>query len=187
MSEFLKDLLKKVKQNADSMEPPVTEGVPDDDVILEAPPPPQKRTKPGLATKPPKATVTSAKPGLVETTKPSIADIPSSPEAYIKGSSMKFELAIFDLMTSLTDGELRFYLAFIKRTYGQKPPINTCFITSRQLGAESGVTSPNSHVKILQSLEHKHLIKRLSKATGKGQASSFRVFLPSETRARRRG
>jgi len=93
---------------------------------------------------------------------------------------MRFDLDIFDVMASLTDGELRIYLAFIRWTYGQAPPKNTCTASFRQLGEASGVTSPNSHVKILHSLEEKGLIKRLSRASGKGQASSFRVFLPRE-------
>jgi hypothetical protein len=93
---------------------------------------------------------------------------------------MRFDLDIFDLMTSLTDGEMRIYLAFIRWTYGQTPPTNTCTASFRQLGEASGVTSPNSHVKILHTLEEKGLIKRLSRASGKGQASSFRIFLPRE-------
>lgn len=99
-------------------------------------------------------------------------------EVEITQNFMRFDLDIFELLPTLSEGEIRIYLDFIRRSYGQSPPCNTCFITRRNLGNTAGVTSPNAQVTIIQRLEQKGLIKRMSTAQGKNQASKFRVFLP---------
>jgi hypothetical protein len=126
-------------------------------------------------------------PGSLQGTAPArLPHPPSIPvqteheEVEITDNYMRFDLDIFDLLRILSEGELRIYLDFVRRSYGQSPPRNTCSVTRRKIGATAGVASPNAQVTVIQRLEQKGLIKRLSTATGKNQASKFRVFLPSE-------
>jgi hypothetical protein len=111
---------------------------------------------------------------------PSTIPVEEEQEVEITQNFMRFDLDIFGLLPTLSEGELRIYLDFVRRSYGQSPPRNTCFVTRRKIGDTAGVSSPNAQVTIIQRLEHKGLIKRISTAQGKNQASKFRVFLPCE-------
>ena len=121
-------------------------------------------------------------PGTVPATIPDTSTIPveEEQEVHITQNFMRFDLDIFYILPTLSDGELRIYLDFVRRSYGQSPPRNTCFVTRRRIGNTAGVASPNAQVTIIQRLEQKGLIKRISTAQGKNQASQFRVFLPCE-------
>jgi len=124
--------------------------------------------------------------GILEGTVPHRIPVPPTipvedgDEVQITQNFMRFDLDIFELLPTLSEGEIRIYLDFIRRSYGQSPPLNTCLITRRKLGDTAGVTSPNAQVTIIQRLEQKGLIKRISTAQGKNQSSKFRVFLPCE-------
>ena len=145
---------------------------------------PNQTTDTPKGTAPPTIPVQTS--GILEGTVPHRIPVPPTipvedgDEVQITQNFMRFDLDIFELLPTLSEGEIRIYLDFIRRSYGQSPPLNTCLITRRKLGDTAGVTSPNAQVTIIQRLEQKGLIKRISTAQGKNQSSKFRVFLPCE-------
>ena len=109
-----------------------------------------------------------------------IADKRDDGQVEITRNYMRLDMDVFSIIKELTEAEMRMYLEFLKRTYGNLPARNICGGTFRDIGDMCGIASPNAQVKAFAGLTAKGLVERLFRATNKKQISMFRVMLPSE-------
>ena len=98
---------------------------------------------------------------------------------------MRFDMDIFGALRTMSGNEVRIYLEFIVKTYGQIPPKNICSTTNPELAIRTGVSSSSSFAAAIKSLEQRGFIKRIFEAHKKKQKSIYRVFLPCEIQGSR--
>ena len=103
----------------------------------------------------------------------------------ITNNYMRFDMDIFGALRTMSGNEVRIYLEFIVKTYGQIPPKNICSTTNPELAIRTGVSSSSSFAAAIKSLEQRGFIKRIFEAHKKKQKSIYRVFLPCEIQGSR--
>jgi hypothetical protein len=98
----------------------------------------------------------------------------------IERNYMRFDLDIFGVLAEMSGAEAKIYLDFIRRSYGQESPQNTCSCTNPMIAKDTGISSPATLAKTLDGLEKKGFIKRLFTARKTHEQSVYRIFLPCE-------
>jgi hypothetical protein len=178
MSEFLQDLLKKVKKSADELDAPLDE--PDSQNDGSAFDSKRKKSaKPGGKTKPGLITPVEGEPGLPS--EPSLVGKPFSVHLFRKLTDYRQEINA--MIPSMKDSELRLYSYLVERAYGNQKTASDGVIPYSQKEAmkATGIKSTATIVKSMNSLSKRKLIKWVRKSRKRGEASQIRVFIPRDT------
>jgi hypothetical protein len=205
MSDYLKELLEKVKKNVDELESPAEQQDSEEKDEFRSSDK-KKFTKPGSPTKPVLKSHFTAKsdlfnkPGLV--TKPGLQGPPDNESDLGSKSGLITEsgsptkpdwLQLFrnvklsrqviqNLIPSLKDSELRLYSYLVEKRYENSRSVTSGLVSYSQKEAmqATGIKSTATIVKSMNSLIKKKLIKWVRKSHRRGEVSQIKVFLPKD-------
>ena len=205
MSQFLQDLLIKVKQGADALESPPAEPDTESGSNFKEGQKQKKETKPGLPNNQYLDPQIEVEPGLVHKpmsfTKPGLPNnqdlnaeiqgkpgLPIKPSLFSQSDYTQHPVTFADFMATLNDvmpivrgAEMRLYFYLIEQRFGNSRSPSDDIITYSQKSAmqATGIKSTATIVKSMTSLSKKKLVKWVRKSRKLGEVSQIRVFLLS--------